>query len=422
MQVYLDTLGCRLNEAELEKWATQFHSRGYSITTTPENANLVILNTCAVTQTAVKKSRQLIRRAQLHQTAAKLVISGCYVSLDAVDTSGIDLIIPNQGKDNLVDTVIKKFDHATQATTIHPKASTLLVRGRHRAFIKIQDGCRHRCTFCVVTLARGKERSQASAAIIDNINQLHQQDISEVVLTGVHAGGYGSDIDTDLATLVKNILTDTDIPRLRLASLEPWDLPPSFFELFQDQRLMPHLHLPLQSGSDTVLRRMGRRCKISDFKRLVEQIQDTIPNYNITTDIIVGFPGETEEEWQDSLHHIQQIGFSHCHIFTYSKRPGTRAATLPDQVAARIKRQRSQQLHHQSKKMRAHYLKQQIGKSTTVLWEKKNRQDLWTGYTENYIRAVLQADTKEKMENTISPVKITGLTEDQMQLSVAIST
>lgn len=410
MQIHLKTLGCRLNEAELESWAEGFQTKGHRLTDKAEHADLLVVNTCAVTQEAVKKSRQLIRRTHRNNPTAKLVVSGCYASLDEKvkqDIPGIDLIINNQQKDQLVDITLNELDFESMpAISTEPGEASIFQRGRNRAFIKIQDGCRYRCTFCIVTVARGEERSRTEANIINDINQFHQQGIQEVVLTGVHVGGYGSDIDSSLHQLIKTVLSNTDIPRIRLASVEPWDLPEDFFLLFSNKRLMPHMHLPLQSGSDTVLRRMARRCKTNDFKNLVEQARNEIANFNLTTDIIVGFPGETEEEWQDSVKFIEDTTFSHIHIFTYSKREGTKAAGLANQVDAAVKKERSKQLHELALSMRQKTLSDQIGKKHAVLWEAQNENNAWMGYTENFIRVELKNENLLELENKISEVKI----------------
>ena len=238
MRVALNTLGCRLNEAELESWSNDFQRLGYSISPDPENADIVVVNTCAVTQEAVKKSRQLLRKSHRINPTAKLVVSGCYASLDADavnDIDGVDLLIPNQDKDKLVQIVDEQLlDAAMPRLATEAGESPLFTRGRNRAFIKVQDGCRYRCTFCIVTLARGDERSKPIEQIITEINALYLQDIKEVVLTGVHIGGYGSDSDTDLCKLIKCILAETDVPRLRLGSVEPWDLDADFVELFSN--------------------------------------------------------------------------------------------------------------------------------------------------------------------------------------------
>jgi len=416
VQIHLTTLGCRLNEAELENWATGFMSKGHDITQKPEQADVVVINTCAVTQNAVRKSRQLIRRTHRNNPTAKLVVSGCYSSLNktvADEIEGIDLVIPNQDKERLVELATQKLNLLTMPSeaTI-PGETSLFKRGRQRAFIKIQDGCRYRCTYCIVTVARGSERSRAIDDIVSEINNLTSQGIHEAVLTGVHVGGYGNDINSDLYKLIKTILSNTDLPRLRLASVEPWDLPDKFFELFSNKRLMPHMHLPLQSGSDSVLKRMSRRCKTEDFKRLVDYARSEVPDFNVTTDVIVGFPGETEEEWQESMEFISRIEFSHIHIFSYSKREGTKAAGLTDQVSNDIKKMRSVELHRLAADMKKTYLQKHINKEFPILWEGgSNAEQTGTtryfGYTPNFVRTQIDIDSGEVLTNTIQQARIT---------------
>jgi threonylcarbamoyladenosine tRNA methylthiotransferase MtaB len=224
-------------------------------------------------------------------------------------------------------------------------------------------------------------------------------------------------LGNNLSDLIKAILAETDIPRLRLGSLEPWELPEDFFTLFQNPRLMPHLHLPLQSGSDTVLRRMARRCKTEEFATIVSQLRAQIPHFNITTDIIVGFPGETEEEWQDSFDFIKQTGFGHIHIFTYSSREGTKAATLPNQVANEIKKQRSQQLHALANDMKLQFCQENIGNKFPVLWEgyreplEGGKQRVF-GYTPNYLKVSCVINDKESVENKTITARLTAVGED----------
>ncbi|PID34127.1 MAG: tRNA (N(6)-L-threonylcarbamoyladenosine(37)-C(2))-methylthiotransferase MtaB [Thiotrichales bacterium] len=301
-----------------------------------------------------------------------------------------------------------------------PGESGLFIRGRHRAFIKIQDGCRYRCTFCIVTVARGAERSRQEADIIDEINKLSQQGIQEIVLTGVHVGGYGSDLDNStLYSLVQRVLAETDIPRVRFASVEPWDLPDNFFTLFSDSRLMPHMHLPIQSGADSVLRRMARRCKTAEFTALLEQARRDVPDFNVTTDIIVGFPGETEAEWAETLAYVEQTGFGHIHIFTYSAREGTKAARLENQVPEPVRKQRSQSLHELAEKLKQDWLQRQLGRSVDVLWERRREegnQVFYSGYTPNYCKVVAKTDTSIDLENRITPVRLRVLDEESAAL------
>ena len=430
MQVHLTTLGCRLNEAELESWATGFMSKGHDITQKPEQADVVVINTCAVTQDAVRKSRQLIRRTHRNNPTAKLVVSGCYSSLNktiADEIEGIDLVIPNHDKERLVDITTQELNLLTMPSeaTI-PGETSLFKRGRQRAFIKIQDGCRYRCTYCIVTVARGNERSRTVTDIVSEINNLTSQGIHEAVLTGVHVGGYGSDINSDLYELIKTILRETDLPRLRLASVEPWDLPDKFFELFSNPRLMPHMHLPLQSGSDGVLKRMSRRCKTEDFKRLIDYARSEVSDFNVTTDVIVGFPGETEDEWQESMEFISSTEFSHIHIFSYSKREGTKAASLLNQVKNEVKKIRSIELHQLAAEMKKTYLQKHIDREFPILWEGNSKTEQagstrYLGYTPNFIRTQIDVTSDEIMTNKIQLVKLSSVNPNgQNVISVQI--
>ena len=411
MQVNLKTLGCRLNEAETETWGEQFQAAGHQLVKSADQADLIVLNTCAVTSTATRKSRQLIRRLHRQNPTAKMVVSGCYASLNTNEVAaslGVDLVIHNGDKDRLVDLIQRQLlPRCMPAPASEPGEHALFKRGRQRAFIKVQDGCRYRCTFCIVTVARGEERSRPIETIITQINTLHAQGIHEVILTGVHLGGYGSDIDSRLDLLIQAILARTRIPRIRLGSLEPWELTDEFFDLFQDSRLMPHLHLPLQSGSDTVLRRMARRCKVQSFARLVEKAHQAIPDFNITTDIIVGFPGETEQEWSESLVNIEDIGFGHIHIFSYSPRQGTKAADMDHQVPIEIKKQRSRSLHDLARSMKLRTYQKFLDQEFPVLWESPNKSRLSAtifGYTPNYLRVA--TDACSNLENSIKNVRI----------------
>ena len=409
MQIHLKTLGCRLNEAEIESWGKKFQEKGHKITSNAENADILIINTCAVTQEAVKKSRQIIRRAHRSNPMAKIIVSGCYSTLDKKNIKeipGIDLVIDNSEKDDLVNISLRKLNlKIMPSISTEPGEASIYKRGRNRAFIKIQDGCRHKCAFCIVTVARGDERSRNENEIINEINKYHQQGIKEIILTGVHVGGYGSDIKSSLFKLIKNILTETSIPRIRLASVEPWDLNDNFFSLFNNKRLMPHIHLPLQSGCDSVLKRMARRCKTLDFKKITDEVRTKIPNFNITTDIIVGFPGESNDEWKKSYKFIKETGFSHIHIFTYSERKGTAAASYANPISNNIKKERSKQLHDLTRNMREKILKNELGNIHSVLWESRDTNGKWYGYTENYLRTEM-LNSAIDLENQISKVKI----------------
>ncbi|MBU0655230.1 MAG: tRNA (N(6)-L-threonylcarbamoyladenosine(37)-C(2))-methylthiotransferase MtaB [Gammaproteobacteria bacterium] len=417
MKVHLKALGCRLNEAELEQWSQEFRSAGHQIVPSAPDADVLVLNTCAVTSDASGKSRRLMHRLYRENPEARLVVSGCYATLQADEVAeaiGVDLVVPNTEKDRLPQTVMQRFELPLMpAMATEPGETPLFMRGRQRAFIKIQDGCRYRCTFCIVTVARGDERSRSETEIIAEINALQQQGAQEAVLTGVHVGGYGSDIGSSLYTLVQKILQETDIPRLRFASVEPWDLPDDFFALFSNPRLLPHMHLPLQSGADSILRRMARRCKTAEFASLVAEARRAVPGFNVTTDIIVGFPGETEAEWDETCAYVESVGFGHMHIFTYSAREGTKAARLPDPVPEPVKKQRSQVLHALGERMKQGFLQEQVGKSVPVLWEyareNPDGQRIYTGYTPNYYKVVVTVADNALLENRITQTRLHGV-------------
>lgn len=423
MQVHLSSLGCRLNEAELQNWAQTFQSIGYSVVNQVEQADLVVLNTCAVTSEAARKSRQMIRRYHRNNPKARLVVTGCYASLEPQELEkimGVDLVVDNSNKEVLVDKVKELLDIPVMPEfATEPGESPLFSRNRERAFIKIQDGCRYRCTYCIVTVARGEERSRSLEDIIAEINQLHQQGVPEIVLAGVHVGGYGSDIESSLYELVERVLNETEIPRIRFASVEPWDLGEGFFELFKNPRLMPHMHLPIQSGADSVLKRMSRRCKTSAFAELVKEARKYVPNFNITTDVIVGFPGETEEEFQQTLDFVESQPFGHIHIFSYSDREGTKAARLPNKIDKEIKKTRSRKLHQLEAKLKKQELSQQLEQTLEVLWESSSQEldnglRRYYGYTPNYHKVQLDLANDYDIERSILATKIVGLTDSNL--------
>lgn len=412
MSVYLKTLGCRLNEAELERWGQQFRSAGYTLVTAPEQAALVVINTCAVTTAAVRKSRQAIRQLARRNPQARLVVSGCYATLEPESVAaelGVDLVVANQDKDRLVEHVSRLLEQpSAPVAATEPGSAALFARGRSRAFIKVQDGCRYRCTFCITTVARGDERSHPISTIIEEINHYAATGVQEVVLTGVQLAGYGNDQGCDLAELLAAILDNTGIPRIRLGSLEPWGWPPHLLDLFADTRLQPHLHLPLQSGSDRILRRMARRCWRDDFLHLAEQAKAAIPELNITTDIIVGFPGETAADWQQTLDLVEQVDFGHLHIFPFSPRAGTRAAELPDPVSAETQQARVAELHALGQRLKSARLSRHIGWTGPVLWETQQRHGRYWGYTPHYLRVAIPRPVSGIRETRLSALDASG--------------
>ena len=416
MRFYLSTLGCRLNEAEQASWQRQLAGRGHRLTVIPEEADVIVANTCAVTAEAARKSRKLVGHLHRKSPEARVVVTGCYAQLDAdkvARDTGVDLVVDNRDKERLVDLVTEHFEVPDMPELARdPGSNAAFPETRTRAFIKVQDGCRNQCTFCIVTSLRGDERSRTIDDIVREVRLLTARGYQEAVLTGVHLGGYGSDLGVTLVDLVRAILEKTSIPRLRLSSLEPWDLPDDFADLWDGhERLLPHLHLPLQSGSDSVLRRMARRCPTAKYRELVERLRARVRGLEITTDLIVGFPGETEDEWRETVNFVKSIGFSHVHIFTYSRREGTPAARMKGHLAKDIKRTRSREMHELAENMKADAHSRAVGQVRPVLWEGEGTPNpdgsiRFAGYTDNYLRVECDVAAGVTLENRVTSARL----------------
>jgi threonylcarbamoyladenosine tRNA methylthiotransferase MtaB len=414
MKVFLDMVGCRLNQSELETYARQFRLAGHTLTSQVELADLIVINTCTVTAAADSDSRQKIRQAA-RSGANKIIVTGCWASLNpqkAAEFPGVSQVIGNLEKDNLVSTVlnvpISGFKDTTTVREPIPGA-----RLRTRAFIKVQDGCDNHCTYCITRLARGPGRSRGINVILQDIQSALKGGSQEIVLTGVHLGSWGYDfeIPSHLSNLVQAILSKTETPRLRLSSIEPWDISPQFFKLWQSPRLCRHLHLPLQSGSETTLKRMGRRITPESYASLIHKARAVIPDVAITTDIITGFPGETEADFSESVAFVKEMDFANGHVFTYSARPRTVAAQLPDQVLRSISKQRNAMMREIFRESSTSYKERHLGQDIQVLWEKAIPNDgyqwVLSGLTDNYLR--VSANSLSPCRNQIMNVHITGM-------------
>lgn len=398
MKVYLDSIGCRLNHSEIETMARQLLANGHEIVTEADTADKVIINTCAVTAEAARDARSRTRRIRRSNTGAEILLTGCYATIapdELARAAPAVQVVPNAQKEHLVQLLDGKARLNVPLYDQEPLLREFLAgsMGAHtRAFIKTQDGCDNKCTFCITTVARGDNQSRHLGDIVAEIQALAQAGYQEAVLTGVHLGSYGRDLqnNTDLRTLVQAILQHTDIPRLRLSSLEPWDIPEGFFELWQNKRLLPHLHMPLQSGSDRILRRMARRTSCASFRELAESARASIPDLNLTTDVIAGFPGETDADFAASLAYVRQIGFTRLHVFSYSRRPGTAAAAFANQIPNKVKKARSRQMIDLGHELSLAFHQQYMGQKLNVLWETAVGADngglRWVGYSDNYIR------------------------------------
>lgn len=411
--VYLSALGCRLNEAELLSWRRALSRAGHPLSPAANEADLIVLNTCAVTQEAVRKSKRQLRWLRRQAPDAKVVLTGCFATLEpdtAAALAGVDAVVPNTDKDALVPRIRALLgDDSAPAAHTEPEA-TGLVRTHTRAFVKVQDGCRNRCTFCIVTVARGQERSRSIADVLDEVRALVEVGYQEIVLTGVHLGGYGSDTGETLASLVRAVLDEVGVERLRLGSLEPWDLPDGFFSLWSDPRLCPHLHLPLQSGCDATLKRMARRCPTARYRDLIARARAEIPRFNVTTDLIVGFPGETDAEFAQTEAFVREIGFGHLHVFSYSRREGTGAARMPGAVPKAVKRARAERMRALAREQTRAALLRAVGEQRAVLWDKREGEVpggvRWSGYTPEYLRVAATAPAGAWLRNTVEAVQL----------------
>jgi threonylcarbamoyladenosine tRNA methylthiotransferase MtaB len=418
MNVRLDFVGCRLNQSEIEAIARDFAARGHCIVGEGEHADVVIFNTCAVTHEAARKSRHRLRQLGREHPGAHLVATGCYAQLAPGKVGHLPgvTVIGNFQKDQIVPLVAvdaPRFEEEPPESALRPGTF-----GRTRAFVKAQDGCDNRCAFCVTTIARGPGRSRPLNEVVREAQSLESLGYNEIVLTGVHLGAYGRDRgEADgLTRLVRALLDRTHIPRLRLSSLEPWDLRPDFFDLWTDERLCPHLHLPLQSGCDATLRRMARRTTQAAFAALVAAARARIPDLALTTDIMVGFPGESEAEFEESACFVGAMGFAKLHVFRYSPRPGTAAAHVTDQVGEEVKQARSARMRALSDEGGRAFRRRYLGRAALVLWESAecaSEASLeWGGFTANYIR--VRAASPRRLANTITPALLTGVTPDGM--------
>jgi len=418
MRIRVDSIGCRLNISEVEEMARCFASAGHRLVGPGELADLYVFNSCAVTHVASRKSRQIIRQMRRANPQAAVVVTGCYAQLSPteVETLGVDLIVGNDQKDQLPQILAESglLHDADPIPAVDapsflslPASVSLLAEDSHtRAFVKVQDGCDNRCTFCIVTVARGVSRSRSTADIIAEINRLADLGYQEAVLSGVHLGSYGHDWGDrrGLQNLVRTILAETDLPRLRLSSLEPWDLDPGFFDLWQNERLLPHLHLPLQSGCDATLRRMARRTSQVQFSQLGQAARAAILDLSITTDIIVGFPGETEAEFAESIAFVEEMAFAKLHIFRYSRREGTAAATMRGQVPAPVAQERSQRMHTLNAELEQTFRQRFVGRTMPVLWESPEPYGFglqWSGLTGNYLRVVTHTRPDTDLRNQV---------------------
>ena len=408
--IALQTLGCKLNQAETESLARKFAEAGYQIVAPDDSADIYVLNTCTVTHIADRKCRNLLRLAHRRNPDALIVAAGCYAERACAEVGGIEgmgLVVGNRDKARLIEIVRARSNgNGGCGSADFSKGSPF----RTRALVKIQEGCSQPCSFCIVPRVRGRERSCSQNEIIDEVKARVAEGYKEVILTGTRIGSYEQ--DGDLRTLVEHILGESEVQRLRLSSLEPRDVTPELLNLWGDSRLCPHIHLPLQSGCNTVLQRMGRAYDTADYERAAALAREAIPNLALTADVMVGFPGESEEEFEASYRFCERMGFAAMHVFPYSARPGTRAARMGDRVGDSEKKRRCQFMLNLARRSSQRFREQFVGRSMNVLWE-GSKNSIWFGLTENYMRVFLPE--QKPLANQILETKIVAQRDGILQ-------
>jgi threonylcarbamoyladenosine tRNA methylthiotransferase MtaB len=423
MRVAFCTLGCKLNQAETESLAGRFSQSGFQLVSPNDVADIYVANTCTVTHIADRKSRHWLRLARRRNPHALIIATGCYAQRSRQDLAQLaNIVVDNEEKERLPKIVTDlslsisssvlettPSCHCERSEAISPIADIV----RTRSLIKIQDGCHGPCTYCIVPKVRPREYSLPASQIIDEVKQKAALGYKEVVLTGTKVGSYKGIVlsvsevsPANLRDLVQRILDNTGIERLRLSSLQPSEISSELLALWQDERLCPHFHLALQSGSGTVLQRMKRSYSLDQYQKTIDLIREKIPDAAITTDIMVGFPGESDEEFEQSYSFCQQAGFANIHVFPFSLRPETAAARIPEQIRNEVKQERNQRMLELSRSCRRRFYEQFLGQTMPVLWEQETSpgSGIYSGLTSSYIRIL--AHSENPLGNEITPARL----------------
>lgn len=421
------TLGCKVNQYETNAMAQKFKESGYEIVDMNDDiSDICIVNTCTVTNMSDRKSRHSLRRVKEKNPSAIIAAVGCYAQVaknDLENMPEIDIVLGNEEKANIVQYVEKFIENEKKLIEIEDIATKkefedmgqITYTEKTRAFIKVQDGCNQFCSYCIIPYARGRVRSRNAESIIKEITQIAQNGIKEVVITGIHVASYGRDFGNEngLIELLEKINEIEGIKRIRLGSLEPKIITEEFMQrLSKLEKICHHFHLSLQSGCDATLKRMNRKYTTSEVKEIIERLRRYYDDVMLTTDIIVGFPGETEEEFETTYQFLKQAKLYKMHVFQYSPRKGTRAAVMPNQIDGNIKEARSKKLIELSNENQKMYNQQLVGKETEVLFEDKEVEDgitYFRGHTQNYV--LVKYKTDENLENTLKLIKISDISE-----------
>ena len=421
------TLGCKVNQYETNAMAQKFKESGYEIVDMNDDiSDICIVNTCTVTNMSDRKSRHSLRRVKEKNPSAIIAAVGCYAQVaknDLENMPEIDIVLGNEEKANIVQYVEKFIENEKKLIEIEDIATKkefedmgqITYTEKTRAFIKVQDGCNQFCSYCIIPYARGRVRSRNAESIIKEITQIAQNGIKEVVITGIHVASYGRDFGNEngLIELLEKINEIEGIKRIRLGSLEPKIITEEFMQrLSKLEKICHHFHLSLQSGCDETLKRMNRKYTTSEVKEIIERLRRYYDDVMLTTDIIVGFPGETEEEFETTYQFLKQAKLYKMHVFQYSPRKGTRAAVMPNQIDGNIKEARSKKLIELSNENQKMYNQQLVGKEVEVLFEDKEVEDgitYFRGHTQNYV--LVKYKTDENLENTLKLIKISDISE-----------
>ena len=435
----LHNLGCKVNAYETEAMEELLRKDGFTIVPFDEKADVYVINTCSVTNIADRKSRQMIHKCKKMNPDACVVAAGCYVQnfgKDIADELGADIILGNNKKNDLVDKVHEYFENLGQVSApildcfdinegkVDYENMLIEKDSEHtRAFVKVQDGCNQFCSYCIIPFARGRIRSRDILDVEKEVTGLAKAGYKEVVITGIHLSSYGTGYDYDLADLLETVAKIEGVERIRLGSLEPQIVTEEFAKRISKlDKLCPHFHLSLQSGCDTVLRRMNRKYTIEEYTKGAQMLSKYFDHPALTTDIIVGFPGETEEECEATVKYVDDIEFAELHVFAYSKRAGTKAATMPGQITNAVKKERSSRLIAMGNLKTKEYRMSHIGNTLDILFEEKAviaGEEYYIGFSREYIKCAIKAENKD-LSNVILKAKATSLTDDSEYLIVEI--
>ncbi|MEW8992835.1 tRNA (N(6)-L-threonylcarbamoyladenosine(37)-C(2))-methylthiotransferase MtaB [Clostridium sp.] len=428
MKVALYTLGCRVNSYESEAMAEKFIKEGYEVVSFDEFSDVYVINTCTVTNMGDKKSRQMIGRARRHNPEAIIAVVGCYSQIasdEIAQIEGVDVVLGSRNKGDIVHWVNRAREESKQVVEVKDvlkdnKFEELAIneyQDKTRAFLKIQDGCNRFCSYCLIPFARGGVCSKEPEQILKEVKELSKNGFKEIILSGVHTASYGVDLEGnwDLVKILEEINKIEGIERIRIGSIDPTFFTEGVIERICDlEKMCPHFHLSLQSGCDGTLRRMNRKYTAQEYKDVVENLRKYMKDVSITTDIIAGFPGESNGEFEATYEFLKEIKLSKMHIFKYSKRTGTKAAEMPFQVDGLIKEERSKKLIELNNTLEVEFMEKFIGREMRVLYEEaiSGKENTYVGYTENYIKVITESE--ENIEGKILPTKLISVEKENM--------